>query len=184
MSNLDLNSVTLPSTGVPISYLEYDKVFFAKVRSEATIPSKRDEDGAYDIYACFVEDRIILRPGEIRKIPTGLASAFDSKYRIKIRERSSSGISGLSIRAGLIDSGYRGEWLVVINNTTNKTIIITKEVKDIEEDWELIKYPYTKAIAQAVLEHVPVVEVEEITYDEIKEITSVRGIGGFGSSGK
>ena len=33
-----------------------DSVYFAKIRTGATIPTKRDEDAGYDLYACFDED--------------------------------------------------------------------------------------------------------------------------------
>ena len=45
-------------------------------------------------------------------------------------------------------------------------------------------YPYEKAIAQALVIPVPKVKIEETTYDELKEITSDRGMGSLGSSGK
>jgi len=165
-------------------YRELDKITFAKVKPEATIPSKRREDGAYDIYCCFEEESIQLLPGEIKKIPTGIASAFSPKYRIKIRERSSSGSNGLTVKAGLIDSGFRNEWQIVLNNTNNKEIIITKNVNEIKIYDDRIEYPYSKAIAQAVVEYTPNVRIREISYDELKEIPSERGMGGFGSTNK
>lgn len=45
-------------------------------------------------------------------------------------------------------------------------------------------YPYEKAIAQALIIPVPKVKVEELTYNELKEIASDRGMGALGSSGK
>ena len=42
----------------------------------------------------------------------------------------------------------------------------------------------TKAIAQAILVPVPKTEIEEVTYEELKEIKSERGEGALGSSGK
>lgn len=45
-------------------------------------------------------------------------------------------------------------------------------------------YPYSKAIAQALVIPVPKVEIEEISYDELKEIKSERGMGKLGSSNK
>lgn len=165
-------------------YRELDKITFAKVKPEATIPSKRREDGAYDIYCCFEEESIQLPIGEIRKVSAGIASAFSPKYRIKIRERSSSGSNGLTVKAGLIDSGFRNEWQIVLNNTTNKEIIITKNVNEIKIFEDRIEYPYSKAIAQAVVEYTPNVRIREISYDELKEIPSERGMGGFGSTNK
>ena len=45
-------------------------------------------------------------------------------------------------------------------------------------------YPYEKAICQALVVPVPTVDIEEITYDELKAISSDRGVGSLGSSGK
>ena len=45
-------------------------------------------------------------------------------------------------------------------------------------------YPYSKAIAQALVTPAPKVNVEEISYEELKEIKSERGIGALGSSNK
>lgn len=161
-----------------------DNIFFAKVREDAIIPSKRYEDGAYDIYANFAEDEIIIKSGEIKMIPTGIASAFSPKYRMILKERGSSGTKGMAVRCGVIDSGYRNEWFVPINNTTNKTIIISKNVTATEVTDEMVLYPYSKAVCQADLEIVPNVVVKEITLDELKSMESERGQGCLGSSGK
>jgi dUTP pyrophosphatase len=48
----------------------------------------------------------------------------------------------------------------------------------------MILYPYSKAIAQALVVPVPKIEVEEISYTELKEIKSERGMGSLGSSNK
>lgn len=165
-----------------------DVIYFAKVKPNAKIPSKDHENGCYDIYACFDEDFIEIQPGEIKLVPTGIASCFNSKYRLSLRERGSSGSKGLAKRAGEVDSGYRNEIFVAINNTVNKTIIIAKEewlkddLKPINSNW--IIYPYEKAIAQAALEFVPNVFIKEISYEELKQIPSKRGMGNLGSSGK
>lgn len=45
-------------------------------------------------------------------------------------------------------------------------------------------YPYEKAIAQLLLVPVPTADVEEYTYEELKEIPSKRGMGALGSSRK
>ena len=50
--------------------------------------------------------------------------------------------------------------------------------------YNAIFYPDTKAIAQLVLHEVPVVNIEEISYEELKAIPSERGDGALGSSGK
>ena len=169
--------------------IEENTILFARVNPKATIPSKEEENGGYDIYACFEEDFILIQPHEIKMIPTGIASAFDSKYVMILKERGSSGTKGMATRCGVIDSGYRGEWFVPINNTTNKNIIISKlseeELKNQGVDTSSsIVYPYTKGICQAILVPVPKVEVREVPLDKLKGIKSQRGEGALGSSGK
>ena len=189
-------------------------VKFAKVKPNAIIPSKRDEDMGFDIYACFNEDYIAINPHETKLIPTGIASSCDADYGFILKERGSTGSKGIAIRCGVLDSGYRGEWFVGLTNTTNHTLFITKlsekdTVNNFIEDWSTkinkpankatenvlrneaeyitrnsIIYPYSKAIAQALVIPVPKTNVEEVTYDELKEIKSERGTGALGSSKK
>lgn len=160
-----------------------DKIYFAKLRDNAVIPSKRNEDGGYDIYTTF-EGTMTLYPGDIFLFPTGLVSAFDKKYRMVLKERGSSGSKGMSVRCGLIDSGYRGEWFVALNNTTySKPIVITSDL-NYKDSFGRVTYYTNKAICQAVLEEVPVVDVIESTYDFVKSFGSERQDGALGSSGK
>lgn len=162
-----------------------DKLFWAKVKPNAIIPTKRLEDGCYDIYACVDQDEIVIEPHEIVEIPTGIASAFSHKYRLDFqRERGSTGSIGLVPRCGQIDSGYRGEIFLKMQNVTNKTIIISKTAKVKVEVDNQIFYPMNKAICQAALEIVPKVEEKEISYEELLKIPSERGTGKLGSSGK
>lgn len=163
---------------------------FAKVKDEAIIPTKRDEDAGYDIYPCFEEDFIMIYPSETVMIPCGIASAFSDDYVIILKERGSTGTKGMAQRAGVIDSGYRGEWLCPITNTTTKTIFITDSIlnesfaKTVSLSGEYTVYPKSKAICQAILLGVPKIDVKEITYDELKSIKSKRSDGKLGSSGK
>ena len=165
-----------------------DIIYFAKLRPDAIIPSKREEDGGYDLYACFDEEYIFIPKGEIRMIPTGIASAFNKKWRVVFQERGSTGVIGLKVNAGLVDSGYRDQWFVLLNNTSNANIEITKAVEK-TETWDdgihkLVKYPYSKAIAQFKLQEVPQIETQEISYDNLLNIKSERGFGKIGSSNK
>ena len=163
------------------------KIVFAKMREGAVIPSKRMEDGAFDIYACFDEDNIVIQPHETKMIATGLASAFSPMYVAILKERGSTGTKGMGQRAGVVDSGYRGEWFVPITNHNEKPLIITKETNqgtlDILSN-DYIVYPYTKAITQVIMVEVPQLEIEEVTLEEVLSITSERGTGCLGSSNK
>lgn len=161
-----------------------EMIYFAKLRKGAIIPSKKEEDGCYDIYACFNESIIMIHPGEIKMIPTGIASAFRPGLRVQLRERGSTGTIGMSRRAGEIDSGYRGEWFVALNNTGNKKIIISKLSEKVIESSTQIIYPYTKAICQAALEYEPESTIMEVSKEELLEFESKRGEGKLGSSGK
>lgn len=186
-------------------------VKFAKVRPDAKIPSKRYEDMGFDIYACFEEDYIKLGYNETKLIPTGIASSCDPEYGFILRERGSTGSKGIALRAGVIDSGYRSEWFVALTNTTAKEIYISKlspnelYEKEYPEGWKICVpetgevlceippehyenhvtvYPYSKAIAQALVIPVPEVEVEELSYEDLQAIPSERGFGKLGSSNK
>jgi dUTP pyrophosphatase len=164
-----------------------DEIVFAKIDPDAKIPTKSFENGCYDVYGCFKDDYITIYPNDIMMIPTGIASSFSPKYRIGLRERGSTGSKGLSVRAGQIDSGYRNEWFVAINNTTTKLIIIANEewIKENGDKNEAHTiYSSEKAIAQAALEIVPNVKVREITFEELKLIPSERGMGKLGSTNK
>ncbi len=105
-----------------------------------------------------------------------------------LKERGSTGSIGLAQRAGVIDSGYRGEYLAPITNLNEKPLRIVK--KDVlsqmeeEEKKQFVLYPYEKAIAQGILLEIPKVEKEEIPYEQLKQIASLRQEGRLGSSGK
>jgi len=160
-----------------------DVLYFAKVKEDAIIPSKDYENAGYDIYANFEENEIFIQPNEVKLIPTGIASAMSPKYVLIVKERGSTGTKCMAVRSGVIDASYRGEIFIPINNTGNKTIVITKTPeKDYGNDF--IVYPYAKAIAQLLLLPVPNVNVKEISFEQLKKIPSKRGNGALGSSGK
>lgn len=165
------------------------QIQFAKVKNGATIPSKRDEDAGLDIYACFEEDYIVIKSLETVMIPTGIASIIPIEYVAILKERGSTGTKGIGQRSGVIDSGYRGEWLVPLTNHNDKHLVILKNEEKKEEvlkhyGEDVIIYPYIKAISQAVIVAVPLIEVVEVTHNDILENKSARGTGKVGSSGK
>lgn len=172
-----------------------DEIYFAKVKDGAKIPCKKDEDAGYDLYACFDEDYFVIEAGESKPVPTGIAAAFSSKYYAQVEERSSLGKMGIKKNGGVFDSGYRGEYWIVTYNTNKKPFVISKiDIDYVPETFEVdgktykksevLLYPYAKAICQIVLQVVPQLKSNEITYDELKQIKSQRGASGFGSSGK
>ena len=164
--------------------VEENELLFAKTKENAIIPSKRDEDGCYDIYACFDEDEVEIKPFTNKLIDSGIATAFDKRWRLAIRERGSNSKSGLITMSGQVDSGYRGSIFVSLYNANSVPVIISKNVDVLEKTDDYIKVPYSKAIAQFAMEEVPVLEEKEIDYEILKTIASERGVGALGSSGK
>lgn len=164
------------------------KIQLAKVKSDAILPSKRQEDAGYDVYTCFSEQYIRIMPHETRSVPTGIASAFSSKYYIQLCERGSSGIEGIALLGGVIDSGYRGEWFVTLTNTRNIPLYIAKKesIHDMcsSANSEIWIYPANKAICQALLLPVPKSRIVELSYEKLKHIDSLRKNGKLGSSSK
>lgn len=159
-------------------------IYFAKLRESAIIPSKVDENVGYDIYANFQEGWILINPSEVKMIPTGIASCVSDDWGLIVKERGSTGLKGMAVRAGVVDSGYRGEIFIAINNTGDYPIIIAKESVDKILLAGATVYPYEKAIAQLVLVNVPKAKVEELYYEELQAIPSQRGDGKLGESGK
>lgn len=78
------------------------------------------EDLAYDVYAL---ETVKVNPGQPTKIRTGIAAAFDlshvrkegPKYGLLVRDRSSMAARGFYISGGVVDAGYRGEIIVIMN---------------------------------------------------------------------
>lgn len=169
---------------------DIDIIKFAKLRDDAIIPSKLDENGGYDIYVLLDTDYLILKPHETVMLNTGLISAFDNLYRIILTERGSTGTRGIGQRAGVIDSGFRGEWKVPFTNHNDVPLVLYKDESCFNDPeitmgyWRIVKYPITKAICQALVEFVPKAYIVETTVDEIMSISSERGTGMLGSSSK
>ena len=153
------------------------------------IPEKRESDAGYDIYAFFEEDYIIINPKQSRIINTGLYSALPENYFLEFKERSSTAKYNMGIRAGVIEGTYRGELLVCISNHNNVPLAIAKDTiteKEIKQQVAptTIIYPYEKAIVQGILRKIEPAQFRTIPLEELKKMKTIRGEGGFGSTGK
>jgi dUTP pyrophosphatase len=161
---------------------------FKKEDKRAIIPSKRLEDAGYDFYMVEDYDFKILEIGDIYFAPTKLKCEFSQDWVLMVFERGSTGSKGISRRCGVIDSGYRGEIFIVLNNTSDKKIIFYQNENEIDnflitnnlKKEEVILYPKSKAVAQGILMYSPHIEVEEVE----NLSSSLRGEGSLGSSGK
>lgn len=101
--------------------------------------------------------------GAVRKFRTGIAVAIPDGYVGLICDRSSLGSKGLKVMGGVVDSGYRGEVLVALSNTTTQTQYLQQGDR----------------IAQLLL--IPVALPQAVRVDSLEE--TQRGSGGFGSTG-
>ena len=138
-----------------------------KLRENAIIPKRATNGSAgLDLSACITE-KVDIHPGEILKIPTGIAiQIFDNNYAAMIFARSGLGIKhGISLAngVGVIDSDYRGEICVGLINLSSETFTIEPNQR----------------IAQMIL--MPVSTCNVIEVEEIDETN--RGTNGFGSTG-
>ena len=143
------------------------KVLIKKLDPAVELPSyKTDGASGMDLMA-HIEKPINLEPGKSCLVPTGLSVAFPKEYEIQIRPRSGlaakKNISVLNT-PGTIDSDYRGEIKIILFNHGNENFIINNNDR----------------VAQMVL--TPVMEMELEEANELPK--SVRGEGGFGSTGK
>ena len=157
---------------------------FAKLRESARIPSKRDEDSDYDLYACFEEEEFVIPAFSTRLVPTGIISAFDENLGVKFEERGSNTKWCGIVQAGVVDSGYRGEWFCAIYNGNSVPVHISKAVQEVQRSDERVFVPYNKAICQFNVRVIPKLDVQEVTVDEVRACASSRGTGALGSSGK
>jgi dUTP pyrophosphatase len=136
-----------------------------RLRPDAVLPQRAySGDAGLDLSAC---ERVVLAPGERATVGTGLAVAIPDGYAGFVQPRSGlAARHGITIvnAPGLVDSGYRGEVMVVLLNT------------DREAPFEV---EAGMRIAQLVLMEVPDVEVDVV--DALPG--SERGARGHGSSG-
>ena len=143
------------------------KVLIKKLNPAVKLP-KYETSGASGVdLTAFIEEPIDLKPKESFLIPTGLSVAFSEDFEIQIRPRSGlaakNNISVLNT-PGTIDSDYRGEIKVIIYNHGSKNFLINNGDR----------------IAQMILTPVLKMELEEVN----NLPKSIRGKGGFGSTGK
>ena len=143
------------------------KILIKKLHPNVKLPQyKTTEASGMDLLA-FIKKTINVKPKTSSLIPTGLSVAFPKDYEIQIRPRSGlaakNNVSVLNT-PGTIDSDYRGEIKVIIYNHGDKDFIINNDDR----------------IAQMVLS--PVVKMELQETNNLPE--TIRGQGGFGSTGK
>ena len=143
------------------------KILIKKTNKEVITPKyKTDGSSGVDLSA-FLEKKVVIKPNSSELIPTGLQVAIPEELEIQIRPRSGLAAKesiGVLNSPGTIDSDYRGELKIILFNHGKEDFIINNGDR----------------IAQMVL--VPIVKME---FEEVGSLpNTVRGQGGFGSTGK
>ena len=143
------------------------KVLIKKLSPAVQLPIYKTNGASGMDLMAFIEKPIHLGPGKSCLIPTGLSVPFPKEYEIQIRPRSGlaakNNITVLNT-PGTIDSDYRGELKVILFNHGKSDFIVNNNDR----------------IAQAVLMPVLKIHFEEV--DDLPD--TLRGSGGFGSTGK
>ena len=143
------------------------KVLIKKLNSKVQLPKyKTDGSSGMDLMA-FIESPINIRPQETALVPTGISIAIPEDTEVQIRPRSGlaakSSVSVLNT-PGTIDSDYRGEIKIILFNHGKEEFIINNNDR----------------VAQMIL--MPIIKAE---FEEVEDLPkTLRGSGGFGSTGK
>lgn len=143
------------------------KVLIKRLNPNVELPVYKTKGASGMDLMAFIEESIKIPPNSSYLVPTGLSIAFSEEYEVQIRPRS-----GLAIKnnitvlntPGTIDSDYRGEIKVILFNHGTESFLINNKDR----------------IAQMIL--VPIIKMDLEETDSLPE--SVRGTGGFGSTGK
>jgi dUTP pyrophosphatase len=144
------------------------KLYIRKSKNASDLPLPRPMtrgSAGMDLYA-NVSEPVVLNPGEIVLIPTGLSLSIPEGYEAQIRPRSGLALKyGISLvnTPGTIDSDYRGEVNIIMVNFGKQPFTINRGDR----------------IAQMVINKIEIPEVIEV---EELDVTT-RGEGGFGSTG-
>ena len=143
------------------------KVLVKKLDPKVQLPSYKTKGSSGMDLMAFIKDPIKIAPNTSALIPTGISVAISSDVEIQIRPRSGlaakSSISVLNT-PGTIDSDYRGELKIILFNHSKEEFVVRNNDR----------------IAQMVLMPVLKIDFEEV--DNLPD--TLRGSGGFGSTGK
>ena len=143
------------------------KVLIKKLDPAVKLPSYKTEGASGMDLMAFLKEPITIKPNTSSLIPTGLSIAFSEDFEIQIRPRSGLAAKnniGVLNSPGTIDSDYRGELKVIIYNHGNSDFVVNNGDR----------------IAQMILS--PIIKME---LEETKNLPeTIRGKGGFGSTGK
>ena len=143
------------------------RILVKKFDKNIKLPTYKTSGSSGMDLVAYIKNKITINPGKTAMIPTGIAVAIPKNYEIQIRPRSGlaakNSISVLNT-PGTVDSDYRGEIKIILINLSKKSFV----VKSGDRIAQMILCPVAKGKLK-----------------EVKNLPkTVRGIGGFGSTGK
>ena len=142
------------------------KIQIKKLSNDVLTPKYETSGSSGMDVAAYIEQDIVINPGDKALIPTGFSLSISQGYEVQIRPRS-----GLAAKncitvlnaPGTIDADYRGEIKVILINLGKDKFIVKRGER----------------VAQMV-----VCPVTQVKLEEVKKLSSTdRGTGGFGSTG-
>lgn len=138
------------------------KIKVKKLHPDAILPSYAHiGDAGMDIFSV---ENVLIKSGERALVSTGLSMEFPEEYVCLIWDKSGlAAKNGIKTMGGVIEHSYRGEYKIIMFNTS-------------KEDFKIIK---GQKIAQALIQPIVSAEIEEV--EELSD--SLRGKDGFGSTG-
>lgn len=138
------------------------KIKVKKLKENAKLPTKgHPGDAGIDFYS---SEEVVFSPMSQARVPTGVSMEIPNGFVGLIWDKSSISFNkGLKIMGGVIDSGYRGEIIMSLLNTSNNEVVIEKGHK----------------IAQMIIQKFEDCDIVEV--DELAD--SIRGDGREGSTG-
>jgi dUTP pyrophosphatase len=142
------------------------KITHLKGNKDLPLPEYESEGSSGMDIRAAVKEPVLLKPGEIRLIPTGLSVSVPSGFEAQMRPRSGLALHhgiGMVNAPGTIDSDYRGEIGIIMINWGNEPFKIRRGDR----------------IAQMIISKVYRAELSEV--DALD--TTYRGQGGFGHTG-
>lgn len=139
------------------------KIKIQKILDETIVPNyAKQGDAGMDLYSVVDE---IIPPNEIKRISTGIKMEIPEGFVGLVWDKSGVAFNkGIKTMAGVIDSGYRGEIMIVLINHSKENFEIKKGQK----------------IAQMLIQKIENPKIEIV--DSLNDNTE-RGEGGFGHTG-
>ena len=143
------------------------RILVKKFDKNIKLPTYKTSGSSGMDLVAYIKNKITINPDKTAMIPTGIAVAIPKNYEIQIRPRSGlaakKGISVLNT-PGTVDADYRGEIKIILINLSKKLFM----VKSGDRVAQMILCPIVKG-----------------NLKEVKKLPkTIRGKGGFGSTGK